>query len=128
MHAKDDAFLKKKEIESYFQAQIDAYIASKPKNFRSWNRFYILITGEDGYEQMTKVYGKNKVLTPVSRDSCSFIDYISDRLLWYSLKFDYRKAKVEFLNEENLPEHFKKDCKTVCWSSRMGNQLNNLLK
>jgi hypothetical protein len=108
------------EISEHFRPEVENIIQSKPFNYKSWRKLYLLIIGEDTYEQYTAISGKNKIRS-INGDKEDFLEYVTDKLMWYSLVFDYKTAKISL--EESPP------CgnKNVISSSRMGPKLNEFL-
>jgi len=104
------------EISEYFRPQIEEILSSKPSTYKKWRNHHLLIEGEDTFEQFAEIYKKNVIIT--HGEKTSFLEYVTERLMWYSLVFDYKTAKISLKDDIGYGK--------IRWSSRMGPKLDKL--
>jgi hypothetical protein len=104
------------EISEYFRPQIDEILNSKPSTYKTWRNHHLLIEGEDTFEQFAEILKKNVIIT--HREKISFLEYVTERLMWYSLAHDYKTARISLKDDIGYGK--------VRWSSQMGPKLDAL--
>lgn len=112
---------------SRFSTEKEKELKSKYRSFKGKEKKkHLLITGEDGYERYHVIYNLKEVGSP--RGGESWFEAINSALFWYSILFDYTKAKIDIYSKNELPEDVRGFADSTIYSSRMGPKLDAIFK